>query len=113
MLHCFFSHSTFSNHNTGPITLISNMFKVYSKCYFVTFAITVYFHIFSDSQLTRKAPSSYSDGVYKMSGESRPSARTLSQVFMKGKDGMASIRNRTAIATFFGKGSSINDVTQF
>jgi len=38
-----------------------------------------------------------------MSGESRPSARTLSQVFMKGKDGMGSIRNRTAIATFFGK----------
>jgi hypothetical protein len=59
--------------------------------------------IFSDSQLTRKAPSSYSDGVYKMSGDSRPSARTLSQIFMKGKDGMGSLRNRTGIATFFGK----------
>jgi dual oxidase len=60
---------------------------------------------FSDSQLTRKAPSSYSDGVYKMSGDNRPSARTISQVFMKGKDGMGSLRNRTGIATFFGKTS--------
>jgi dual oxidase len=38
-----------------------------------------------------------------MSGDSRPSARTLSQIFMKGKDGMGSLRNRTGIATFFGK----------
>ena len=58
---------------------------------------------FSESQLTRKTPPSYSDGVYRMSGHDRPSPRTLSQAFMKGQEGMASLRNRTALSTFFGK----------
>ena len=70
------------------------------------------FKSLTDSQLTRKAPSSYADGVYKMSGEARPSARKLSQIFMKGKDGMGSLRNRTSIATFFGKKSAVNGHVQ-
>lgn len=57
----------------------------------------------ADSQLTRKAPASYSDGVYRMSGHSRPSPRSISQELMKGSDGLASRRNRTALHTFFGK----------
>eukprot|EP00093_Oithona_nana_P006459 06459.XXX_386344_372891_1 [CDS] Oithona nana genome sequencing. len=57
----------------------------------------------ADSQLTRKAPASYSDGVYRMSGHSRPSPRSISQELMKGSDGLASRRNRTALHTFFGQ----------
>jgi dual oxidase len=56
-----------------------------------------------DSQLTRKTPPTYGDGVYTMNGERRPSPRTLSQAFMKGADGQGSLRNRTALATFFGQ----------
>ena len=58
---------------------------------------------FPDSQLTRKAPASYGDGVYTINGGDRPSPRTLSQAFMKGKDGLGSLKNRTAFSTFFGK----------
>ena len=61
------------------------------------------FSIFTESQLTRKAPASYSDGVYTMTGDQRPSPRTISQALMKGSDGLASRRNRTALHTFFGK----------
>jgi len=32
----------------------------------------------AESQLTRKAPASYSDGVYTMTGDQRPSPRTIS-----------------------------------
>ena len=66
---------------------------------------------FTESQLTRKAPASYSDGVYTMTGDQRPSPRTISQALMKGSDGLASRRNRTALHTFFGKGPSINDIS--
>lgn len=55
------------------------------------------------SQLTRKAPSSYADGVYMMAGSDRPSPRNLSQVVMKGEDGLPSRRNLTALFAFFGK----------
>ena len=34
---------------------------------------------------------------------SRPSPRDLSQAFMKGVDGLGSLRNRTALQTFFGQ----------
>ncbi|XP_054708131.1 dual oxidase-like [Uloborus diversus] len=56
-----------------------------------------------DSQLTRKAPPSYADGVYQMAGMERPSARALSQALMKGKDGLSSLRNLTVLFTFFGQ----------
>jgi len=56
-----------------------------------------------DNQLTRKTPPSYADGVYMMNGDSRPSARNLSEAFMKGLDGLGSLRNRTALQTFFGQ----------
>ncbi|XP_049777239.1 dual oxidase [Schistocerca cancellata] len=56
-----------------------------------------------DNQLTRKTPPSYADGVYMLAGQSRPSPRRLSQMFMRGQDGMASARNRTALLAFFGQ----------
>ncbi|GFS70288.1 dual oxidase [Nephila pilipes] len=56
-----------------------------------------------DSQLTRKAPPSYTDGVYQMAGAQRPNARALSQALMKGGDGLASRRNLTVLFTFFGQ----------
>ena len=57
----------------------------------------------ADSRLTRKTPPTYGDGVYTINGGGRPSPRTLSQAFMKGYDGLGSLKNRTALATFFGK----------
>ena len=57
----------------------------------------------TEAHLTRKTPPSYSDGVYAMSGENRPSPRQLSQAFMKGFDGLGSLKNRTALQTFFGQ----------
>ena len=56
-----------------------------------------------ESHLTRKTPPSYSDGVYMMNGDDRPSPRQLSQTFMKGEDGLGSLNNRTALHTFFGQ----------
>lgn len=53
--------------------------------------------------MTRKTPAAYWDGVYMMAGEDRPSARNLSTTFMKGKDGLPSLSNRTALLAFFGK----------
>lgn len=38
-----------------------------------------------------------------MAGPDRPSPRTLSQEFMKGRDGVGSSRNRTALLAFFGQ----------
>ncbi|RWS29848.1 dual oxidase-like protein, partial [Leptotrombidium deliense] len=55
------------------------------------------------SQLTRKAPSSYADSVYKLAGEDRPSPRRLSQAIMRGEDGMPSARNLTTMFAFFGQ----------
>lgn len=56
-----------------------------------------------ESRLTRKTPASYADGVYMLAGQDRPSPRTLSQALLKGRDGMASERNRTAMLAFFGQ----------
>lgn len=53
--------------------------------------------------MTRKTPPAYSDGVYMMSGQDRPSPRKLSSLFMKGSDGLPSARNRTAMLAFFGE----------
>lgn len=38
-----------------------------------------------------------------LAGMHRPSPRRLSQVFMRGQDGQASARNRTALLAFFGQ----------
>ncbi len=57
----------------------------------------------TDSQLTRKTPPAYADGVYMLAGQNRPSPRKLSQLFMKGQDGLGSTVNRTAMLAFFGK----------
>lgn len=56
-----------------------------------------------DSHLVRKAPSAYADGVYMMAGTNRPSPRRLSQLFMRGRDGLSSRHNRTALLAFFGQ----------
>lgn len=53
--------------------------------------------------MTRKTPPAYSDGVYMLAGKDRPSPRKLSQIFMKGEDGLSSAKNRTAMFAFFGK----------
>ena len=59
--------------------------------------------LFSDNRLSRKTPPSYADGVYMMAGGNRPSPRQISERIMKGKDGVGSVRNRTAILAFFGQ----------
>lgn len=56
-----------------------------------------------DSHLIRRAPAAYADGVYMLSGQSRPSPRKLSRLFMKGIDGLGSMENRTALLAFFGQ----------
>lgn len=56
-----------------------------------------------DSHLTRKVPATYSDGVYMMGGVNRPNPRKLSELFMKGPDGLGSVMNRTALFAFFGQ----------
>lgn len=38
-----------------------------------------------------------------MGGLNRPNPRKLSELFMKGPDGLGSIMNRTALFAFFGK----------
>ncbi|XP_076302111.1 dual oxidase-like [Lasioglossum baleicum] len=56
-----------------------------------------------DSRLIRKMPAAYSDGVYMLAGQDRPSPRKLSQLFMQGDDGLPSVKNRTALFAFFGQ----------
>jgi len=56
-----------------------------------------------DSRLIRKVPAAYSDGVYAMAGQDRPSPRKLSDLFMQGDDGLPSVKNRTALFAFFGE----------
>ncbi|XP_063236450.1 dual oxidase [Bacillus rossius redtenbacheri] len=56
-----------------------------------------------DNRLLRKSPAAYTDGVYMMAGQNRPSPRKLSQLFMKGQDGQGSARNLTAMLAFFGQ----------
>lgn len=56
-----------------------------------------------DSRLIRKVPAAYSDGVYAMAGQDRPSPRKLSDLFMQGDDGLPSVKNRTALFAFFGQ----------
>lgn len=60
-----------------------------------------------DSRLIRKMPAAYSDGVYMLAGQDRPSPRKLSQLFMQGDDGLPSVKNRTALFAFFGKNMSM------
>ncbi|XP_076328078.1 dual oxidase-like [Tachypleus tridentatus] len=56
-----------------------------------------------ESQLIRKTPPSYLDGVYKLADKGRPSSRTVSQVVFRGDDGLPSERNLTALFAFFGQ----------
>ncbi|XP_025157590.1 dual oxidase-like isoform X2 [Harpegnathos saltator] len=55
-----------------------------------------------DSRLIRKVPAAYSDSVYAMAGQNRPSPRKLSDLFMQGDEGLPSVKNRTALFAFFG-----------
>lgn len=56
-----------------------------------------------NSRLRRKVAPAYSDGVYLMNDENRPSARLLSQRMMRGEDGLSSRRNLTTVFAFFGQ----------
>lgn len=56
-----------------------------------------------NSRLRRKVAPAYSDGVYQMNDDGRPSARLLSQRMMRGEDGLSSKRNLTTIFAFFGQ----------
>jgi len=56
-----------------------------------------------NSRLRRKVAPAYSDGVYQLADEGRPSARLLSQRMMRGDDGLASRRNLTTMFAFFGQ----------
>lgn len=51
----------------------------------------------------RKAPAAYEDGVYMLNSKDRASPRVLSQLFMRGQDGLPSMANRTTLFTFFGQ----------
>jgi dual oxidase len=68
--------------------------------------------MFADNHLTRKTPPSYADGVYMLAGQNRPSPRKLSQIFMKGEDGLGSSRNRTALLAFFGKCDQLSHISE-
>ena len=80
----------------------------FKNCHFKYWSFDVEIYIeplsffFADSHLTRKVPASYSDGVYMMGGLNRPNPRKLSELFMKGPDGLGSVMNRTALFAFFG-----------
>lgn len=63
----------------------------------------MFFFLNTDSHLSRRTPASYADGVYMLAGQNRPSPRKLSQLFMKGEDGLASELNKTAMLAFFGQ----------
>ncbi|OQV13223.1 Dual oxidase [Hypsibius exemplaris] len=57
-----------------------------------------------ESHIIRKTATSYSDGVYMISkSAAKPSARLLSQHFMRGPDGQPSAKNRTTLLPFFGE----------
>ncbi|KAL6447782.1 hypothetical protein ACFW04_000131 [Cataglyphis niger] len=58
------------------------------------------------NRLIRKVPAAYSDGVYAMAGQDRPSPRKLSDLFMQGDDGLPSVKNRTALFAFFGENNN-------
>ncbi|XP_046835214.1 dual oxidase isoform X1 [Vespa crabro] len=55
------------------------------------------------SRLIRKVPAAYSDGVYALAGQDRPSPRKLSDLFMQGDEGLPSVKNLTALFAFFGQ----------
>lgn len=74
-----------------------------SKFFLVAYYLLLHSFKFPDSHLVRKSPPAYSDGVYMLAGQNRPSARKLSRLFMKGLDGLSSMTNRTALLAFFGQ----------
>jgi dual oxidase len=79
---------------------VDNFFKIINKNVLELNQIVAI--CIADSHLTRKVPATYADGVYMMGGDNRPNARKLSELFMKGPDGLGSVMNRTALFAFFG-----------
>ena len=55
-----------------------------------------------DTQLLRRLPAAYSDGVYLPSGKDRPEPIEVSLGIMAGVTGKPSYRNKTAFLVFFG-----------
>ena len=56
-----------------------------------------------DTQLLRRVPPAYSDGVYALAGFHRPNPMEISLSVFSGKTGLPSYRNRTALLVFFGE----------
>ena len=57
----------------------------------------------ADTQLLRKLPAAFSDGVYEPAGADRPNPIDISDAVMSGFTGFPSHRNKTAFLVFFGK----------
>jgi hypothetical protein len=56
-----------------------------------------------DTPLTRRIPSQYQDGVYQLSGSSRPNPFTLSHELMRGDTGRACGSKKNVLLVFFGR----------
>ncbi|CAB0013960.1 unnamed protein product [Nesidiocoris tenuis] len=87
----------------GSVADISSQVFLEREVEFFYFLLILNVRGKNESQMTRRAPAAYKDGVYMMSGDDRPSARRISQLFMKGNDGLPSRKNRTALLAFFGQ----------
>lgn len=59
--------------------------------------------LYLDDILIRKSPPAYQDGVYEPAGQDRPNPFTISGIAHKGKSGLGSVRNRTAMLVYFGE----------
>lgn len=57
----------------------------------------------AETQLFRRVPPAYSDGVYEPSGKHRPNPIEISSAVFNGSTGLGSYRNRTALLVFFGQ----------
>jgi len=56
-----------------------------------------------DTQMLRRVPPAYSDGVYALAGFHRPNPMDISLSVFNGTTGLPSYRNRTALLVFFGE----------
>ncbi|XP_076465634.1 dual oxidase 2-like isoform X2 [Babylonia areolata] len=56
-----------------------------------------------DSELLRRSPPAYSDGVFEPSGPNRPNPFRISDTAHAGDSGQGSVQNRTAMLVFFGQ----------
>ncbi|KAK6179830.1 hypothetical protein SNE40_012099 [Patella caerulea] len=55
------------------------------------------------NQLRRLTPPDYSDGAYEPSGVSRPNPLVISDTIHRGRSGMSTVSNKSALMVFFGQ----------